>query len=109
MGSYLDTDSGVDLKPTDALLRSAYRSALELAKESRIVALAFSSISSGNYAGCYSRRAIEIGAREICSFDGYPELQEVHMFAYKPREEEMLVDVVNGLNLKPLPQAVLET
>jgi len=89
-----------DLKRLDPYLRSAYRSSLDRAKETRLEVVIFSLICCGNRGGRHLRHNLKMGFETVCEFSGYPELQEVHLYAYKPEEAEGLMQVAQGYELK---------
>jgi O-acetyl-ADP-ribose deacetylase (regulator of RNase III) len=78
----------------DQLLRSAYRSSLELAKERRLAALGFSLISAGVFRGKKPiRHVLEIAVQSMKDFEGYEELQEIHLCAFTKSESELLIEI----------------
>jgi O-acetyl-ADP-ribose deacetylase (regulator of RNase III) len=90
------------IEEPDTLLRSAYQQSLERAREVKLEAVAFSLLSAGVFRGSRSRRnVLGIGVESICGFDyrEYPELEEVHMFAFSPIELNMLLQVVDEMGL----------
>eukprot|EP00540_Astrosyne_radiata_P018029 CAMPEP_0116869562 /NCGR_PEP_ID=MMETSP0418-20121206/27827_1 /TAXON_ID=1158023 /ORGANISM="Astrosyne radiata, Strain 13vi08-1A" /LENGTH=370 /DNA_ID=CAMNT_0004505669 /DNA_START=73 /DNA_END=1185 /DNA_ORIENTATION=- len=92
--------SDQDLGRMDPYLRSAYRSSLEQAKNAKLEVVAFSLICCGNRGGGHFRRNLDIGFTTICEFGGYPELKEVHIFAYKREEAEALVKTAERYELR---------
>jgi O-acetyl-ADP-ribose deacetylase (regulator of RNase III) len=73
-------------------LKSAYRQALRRAKESKLESVAFSCIGASRAGGGIHRmQALQSGLNEIVSFEGYPELKEIHLYAYSSEEEQDLL------------------
>lgn len=72
-------------------LTAAYRSALELARDAKLEALAFSLIGSSCRGGTDWVETIRIGFGTIARFDGYPELKEIHVFGFSAKEANELV------------------
>ncbi|KAL7535594.1 hypothetical protein ACHAXR_008853 [Thalassiosira sp. AJA248-18] len=90
-----------ELDEGDELLFSAYSSSLECARDANLEAVAFSLLSAGIYRGSRSvREVLKIGMDAIANFDGYAELQEVHMCAFNQKEADTLVDIANEMGLK---------
>lgn len=85
------------------LLESAFRQSLERAKEHRIEAVAFSLISSGVYRGRFLSKmdVLSIGMNTISKFNGYDELEEVHLCAYSSEESKTLLDIASKMGLGP--------
>jgi O-acetyl-ADP-ribose deacetylase (regulator of RNase III) len=86
----------------DRLLRSAYIQSLERAREVKLEAIAFSLLSAGVFRGLRSQKdVLEIGLKSIFEFDygNYPELEEIHMFAFMPAELNVLLDFVGEMGL----------
>ena len=82
----------------DALLSSAYTESLNLARENKIEAVAFSLLSSGVFRGNKSVSSVlEIGVDAIRDFGGYEELEEVHLCAFNDKETSVLASIVKGL------------
>mmetsp|Transcript_15055 Transcript_15055/g.32786 ORF Transcript_15055/g.32786 Transcript_15055/m.32786 type:complete len:277 (-) Transcript_15055:71-901(-) len=92
---------GNDLARGDAMLRGAYRSSMERAREAKLEAVAFSLISSGVFRGRHSKREVlKIGVEAIITgFDPYDELREVHLCAFSAAEEELLRDICEEIGL----------
>lgn len=67
-------------------LTGAYRSALKLAQEYRLEAVAFSLIGSSCRGGESWKETVEIGLNTIIRFHGYPELKEIHLFGFTSDE-----------------------
>ena len=89
-----------DLTKGDILLSSAYRSSMDLARENKLEAVAFSLISSGIFRGRHSKKEVlRIGLNVIVQFEGYDELKEVHMCAFNSAEEELLCGICDELGL----------
>jgi len=75
-------------------LTAAYRSALELAKEAKLEAIAFSLLGASCRGGVENwKKAVRIGWDSIARFHGYPELKEVHVYAFASREVNELMTV----------------
>ena len=72
-------------------LTAAYRSALELAKEAKLEAVAFSLLGASCRGGNEWKSTVRIGFDTIARFDGYPELKEIHVFGFSSREAAELV------------------
>ena len=91
---------GSNLVEGDKLLRSAYSQSLERAKEAGLEAVAFSLISSGIFRGQRSKKEVlRIGMEAIADFDGYDELEEVHMCAYSAADSDTLCEIAAELGL----------
>ena len=91
--------SGLD--EGDELLFSAYSSTLGCAKDSNLEAVAFSLLSAGIFRGSKSlKEVLKIGIDAITSFDGYAELQEVHMCVFNQQEADTLVEIAKEIGLK---------
>ena len=85
----------------DALLFSAYTSSLECAKDANLEAVAFSLLSAGVFRGSKSvEEVLKIGMEAIVKYDGYAELEEVHMCAFSQEEADTLVKVAKKMGLK---------
>ncbi|KAL3778222.1 hypothetical protein ACHAW5_009624 [Stephanodiscus triporus] len=85
----------------DELLSSAYASSLACAESAYIEAIAFSLISAGVFRGSRSmKEVLKIGMDAIYNFNGYAELQEVHMFAFSEKEVDALVEIADELGLR---------
>eukprot|EP00584_Thalassiosira_punctigera_P002062 CAMPEP_0172528708 /NCGR_PEP_ID=MMETSP1067-20121228/3012_1 /TAXON_ID=265564 ORGANISM="Thalassiosira punctigera, Strain Tpunct2005C2" /NCGR_SAMPLE_ID=MMETSP1067 /ASSEMBLY_ACC=CAM_ASM_000444 /LENGTH=228 /DNA_ID=CAMNT_0013312665 /DNA_START=33 /DNA_END=719 /DNA_ORIENTATION=+ len=85
----------------DALLSSAYVSSLNCAKDANLEAVAFSLLSSGIFRGKRSQKEVlRTGMDAIANFDGYAELQEVHMCAFTEEEAKTLVEIADEMGLK---------
>jgi O-acetyl-ADP-ribose deacetylase (regulator of RNase III) len=74
-------------------LKSSYQQALQLAKESKLESVAFSCIgaSRAGNSNMHRMEALQSGLNEIVTFHGYPELKEIHLFAYSSEEVEDLL------------------
>ena len=84
-----------NIQEADALLRSAYLNSLERAKEAKLKTVAFSLLSAGVFRGSRTQEdVIEIGFDAICDFDGYEELEEVHLCAFSNEEFQILEGLV---------------
>lgn len=82
----------------DALLSSAYTESLNLAREHKIEAVAFSLLSSGVFRGNKSVSSVlENGVDAIRDFEGYDELEEVHLCAFNDKETSVLSSILKGL------------
>ena len=89
-----------DLNEGDKLLSSAYVASLACAESIKIEAIAFSLLSAGVYRGQRSvKEVLKIGVDAIYNFNGYAELQEVHLFAFSDIEVDALIDIANELSL----------
>ena len=89
-----------NLDEPDDLLKMAYRNSLERAKEAQLEAVAFSLLSAGVFRG--NRRLVDVlrlGIEAICDFDVYPELSEVHLFAFTEMEVNSLLRVADMMQL----------
>ena len=85
----------------DALLFSAYTSSLECAQDANLEAVAFSLLSAGVFRGSKSvEEVLKIGMEAIVKYDGYAELEEVHMCAFSQEEADTLVKVAKKMGLK---------
>ena len=83
------------------MLSSAYTASLDCAKDANLEAVAFSLLSAGVYRGPKSRKEVlRIGMDAIAKFDGYAELQEVHMCAFNEKEADTLVEIANEMGLE---------
>jgi O-acetyl-ADP-ribose deacetylase (regulator of RNase III) len=85
---------GLHEEEADELLCSAYRSAMALAKARGIRYLGFSLLSAGIFRGARSLGAVLQMALSTIVECGYVGLQEVHLIAYQPREQDLLVQRV---------------
>ena len=75
------------LEEGDILLSSAYTSSLQCAKDFHLEAVAFSLLSAGVYRGQRTvKEVLQIGLEAIYDFDGYEELNEVHMCSFSEIE-----------------------
>lgn len=89
------------LEKGDTLLRSAYMECLERSKEAKVQAIAFSLLSAGVYRGPKSiREVLEIGLNTIIGFEGYEELEEIHLYAFTSGEMKTLLDIAIDVGLK---------
>lgn len=94
------------LSEGDELLFSAYTDSMTRAKDANLEAVAFSLLSAGIFRGPRSvKEVLKIGMDAIAKFDGYDELQEVHMCAFNQKEADTLVKVANELGLKEIDSA----
>ena len=85
----------------DKLLRSAYKTSLELAKEHRIEAVGFSLISSGAFKGNRSKKHVmKIALQAVKDFEGYDDLKEVHLCAFSEVECDRLEEIVSDVGLE---------
>jgi O-acetyl-ADP-ribose deacetylase (regulator of RNase III) len=75
-----------DKKNYKNLLMEVYQNALKLAKEAKLEAVAFSLIGAGYRSGRDNIRAIRTGVCAIATFEGYPELKEIHHYGYQTLE-----------------------
>jgi O-acetyl-ADP-ribose deacetylase (regulator of RNase III) len=89
-----DSNTSIGRKET---LVKAYQNALEIAKFLKLQSVAFSLIGTGNRGGLNRKEAIKIGVHTIYNFSGYPELSEIHHFAYDAREAHELKEISNQL------------
>jgi O-acetyl-ADP-ribose deacetylase (regulator of RNase III) len=71
-------------------LTGAYRSALELAKEYRLEAVAFSLIGCSCRGGDRWKETVAIGLNTIIHYNGYPQLKEIHLFGFTTDEANEL-------------------
>jgi O-acetyl-ADP-ribose deacetylase (regulator of RNase III) len=71
-------------------LTCAYRSALELAKERKLEAVAFSLIGASCRGGKRRMEAVRIAVDFCVRFKGYPGLKEIHLFGFTPCEAKEL-------------------
>ncbi|KAI2508878.1 Macro domain [Fragilaria crotonensis] len=67
-------------------LTGAYRSALKLAEEYKLEAVAFSLIGSSCRGGKSWKETVAIGLNTIIRFKGYPELKEIHLHGFTEDE-----------------------
>jgi O-acetyl-ADP-ribose deacetylase (regulator of RNase III) len=67
-------------------LTGAYRSALILAEEYKLEAVAFSLIGSSCRGGKSWKETVAIGLNTIIRFKGYPELKEIHLHGFTAEE-----------------------
>ena len=67
-------------------LTGAYRSALKLAEEYKLEAVAFSLIGSSCRGGKSWKETVAIGLNTIIRFKGYPELKEIHLYGFTEDE-----------------------
>ena len=81
-------------------LKSAYRSALKLAKKYKLEAVAFSLIGSSCRGGESWKETIAIGLKTIIHFHGYPELKEIHLFGFTSDEATELKEHSMEANAK---------
>jgi len=94
-----------DIQEPDELLRSAYQQSMERAREAKLEAVAFSLLSAGVYRGSRSRKdVLKIGVESLCEFEGYPELSEVHLFAFSEVELNSLLQIIKELGLMMMPR-----
>ncbi|KAL7552199.1 hypothetical protein ACHAWF_015420 [Thalassiosira exigua] len=90
-----------DLDEGDKLLSSAYNASLDCARVEKIEAVAFSLLSAGIFRGPKSvKEVLGIGMDSILHFEGYAELQEVHMCAFNEKEADILVELAKDMDLK---------
>lgn len=83
-----------DPEEGDKMLASAYRESLERAKEVGLEAVAFSLLSSGIFRGARSKKEVlKIGLKAVVDFEGYDDLQEVHLCAFSPSDIDTLFDI----------------
>jgi len=99
--NYAMFDSKQQLPEADRLLASAYRESLERAREIRLEAVAFSLNSSGIFRGNMRSKeeVLRIGVEAVCEFEGYDELQEVHLCAHNTADAAALRDIAADLGL----------
>jgi O-acetyl-ADP-ribose deacetylase (regulator of RNase III) len=90
----------------DQLLRTAYLTSLELAKERRLEALGFSLISAGVYRGKKPiQHILDIAVQTIKSFEGYEDLKEIHLCAFTKSESAMLEEIAFRAGLSKIDVA----
>lgn len=104
--TYSKGDGKDSLKRKETLLRSAYRSSLELAKKEKLESVAFSLVSCGQRSGNNLRTVLRI-AVEVIATCGYPELKQVELCAFKKREADLLKDIVHEMGLPQLPRSLI--
>ena len=109
--NYARFDSNHHLPEADRLLASAYRESLERARETRLEAVAFSLISSGIFRGTLRSKeeVLRIGVEAVCEFEGYDELQEVHLCAHNTADAAALRDIAADLGLTEQSEEQLAT
>jgi O-acetyl-ADP-ribose deacetylase (regulator of RNase III) len=73
-------------KDPQILVMDAYENALLIAKKFKLESVAFSLIGAGNRGGQDRESSIKIGVAAIATFNGYPELKEIHHFGYQDHE-----------------------
>ena len=94
------------LEEGDILLSSAYTSSLQCAKDFHLEAVAFSLLSAGVYRGRRTvKEVLQIGLEAIYDFDGYEELNEVHMCAFSEIEANTLLENANDMGLKSIGES----
>ena len=84
----------------DNMLSSAYTSSLKCVEENNIEAIAFSLLCADNRRG---GRALDdvlrVGIESIATFEGYPQLKEVYMFASTRNKAETLLKLCTRIVL----------
>jgi O-acetyl-ADP-ribose deacetylase (regulator of RNase III) len=96
--SYWEFDNPVE---ADELLTSAYRQSLNRAEETELEAVAFCLLSAGIFRG--SRRldaVLRIALETICQFEGYKQLEEIHVFAFSEIEAKTILQVATTLGME---------
>jgi len=89
-----------NLEEGDTFLSSAYTTSLKCAADAYLEAVAFSLLSSGIFRGNRSQKEVlRIGMDAIAKYDGYAELQEVHMYAFTQNEADKLVEIADEMGL----------
>lgn len=88
-----------DYGACDDLLSSAYRSTLEVARESDIKTLGVCLISAGIFRGSRSLAQVLDIAVQSAAAGAYEGLEELHLVAFTPAEVETLVGLVQESDL----------
>ena len=85
----------------DELLKSAYTNSFQRAQEVQLEAIAVPLLSAGVFRGsCSLHHVCHIAIQTICTeidSSSYPELKEVHMYAFTRREIDTLNDIALDL------------
>lgn len=90
-----DYRSGGAFEECDLLLKSAYLSSMEIAKQKKLKTVGFSLLSSGIFRGERTvEQVLRVGIEALCEFGGYEELSEVHMVGYSRKEIDVLVSLL---------------
>ena len=93
---YCETDE--DYANSDKLLANAYASSLERGKGAHLEAIAFSLLCAGDSAWPKALDdVLSIAIEAICGFEGYPDLKEVHLYAFNTEEEEALSSIADQM------------
>lgn len=84
----------------DNVLSSAYTSSLECGKQNNIEAIAFSLLCADNRRGGRTLEdVLRIGIEAIATYEGYPELKEVYMFASTRNKTGTLLKLCTEIDL----------
>lgn len=84
----------------DNVLSSAYTSSLECGKQNNIEAIAFSLLCADNRRGGRTLEdVLRIGIEAIATYEGYPELKEVYMFASTRNKASTLLKLCTEIDL----------
>ena len=84
----------------DNVLSSTYTSSLECGKQNNIEAIAFSLLCADNRRGGRTLEdVLRIGIEAIATYEGYPELKEVYMFASTRNKANTLLKLCTEIDL----------
>ena len=85
----------------DELLTSAYKQSLNRAEETELEAVAFCLLSAGVFRGWRRLDAVlRIALETICQFEGYQQLEEIHVFAFSEIEAKTILQVATTLGME---------